>query len=157
MKIVRTKKWPHLLISQWWPSNSTLQSHATFPVSCIRHLPPCLHKFSPCGKHRSICNNNIILMFDVETRSWIKMLYTVQSWYSINNNSPIWHKVPSNLVSHSQLISPYSPIEQFPPFLHIFMPPGEHLSNSNISNSMHCNLLNKFQNNFHFSWYSVSF
>ena len=74
------------------------------------------------------------------------LLYTFQSWYFINNKLPIWHNVPSNLASHSQLISPYSPIEQFPPFLHIFTPPGEHLSNSNFNNSINCIKCNKFQN-----------
>ena len=67
------QRYCNLLISQCCPSNSTLQSHVTFPVSCIRHLPPCLHKFSPCGKHRSICNNNKILMLDMETR--INVMY----------------------------------------------------------------------------------
>ena len=128
----------------------SLKQHTTITsnISSILYhaLPSVLAKTFAMWKTSIYMQNNLILMFDMETGFFIEwILYTFQSWYFIDNYLPIWHNDPSNLVSHSHLISPYSPIEQFPPFLHIFTPPGEHLSNSYFSNSMHCNLCNEFQ------------
>ena len=117
----------YLLVSQWWPSYNILHWHVTLPFSWTLHFAPFLQIFLLFGEHLSA------LMQVKQNLDWSYVIAFKIHYYSINDVTyiPIWQYLPSFLMLQTHFTWPFLPIEQVPPFLQMFIPPGAHLSDFN--------------------------